>query len=411
MEGGLFRLGHPVPPETQRLVLLFGGLLTVFGAISGGALDLFATDLVAYPVALGVVCALALGLGGTLLTLHATQSSLLQRHFALVAYTLQLASPLLISAAQYTIGPRTVLPFVLYVEVTIFSFYLMPAIIAYAVIGMVGIELGVVLAIQPGYPSPIAQWAFLMGTVIAVGATFGGLLARALVDVGRFTRLRRFLPDQVASALLDTGGEEMLGPHRREIAVLFVDLRNFTRFAAEAAPEEVVDVLGQYYRTIEEPLKAANATIGALAGDGLMAYFNDPVPCPDPAGSAVRVAIDLRRDLEQLIAEWDEKGFQLGVGIGIAFGYATLGTIGLESRGDYTALGPVVNLASRLCAEAQRGEILIDQRTYAATRKKIASAHERRLQLKGYAELVTARVVTGAAAAAVEGLTAPVGSA
>lgn len=407
----MFRLGHPVPPETQRLVLLFGGLLTVFGAISGGALDLFATDLVAYPVALGVVCALALGLGGTLLTLHATQSSLLQRHFALVAYTLQLASPLLISAAQYTIGPRTVLPFVLYVEVTIFSFYLMPAIIAYAVIGMVGIELGVVLAIQPGYPSPIAQWAFLMGTVIAVGATFGGLLARALVDVGRFTRLRRFLPDQVASALLDTGGEEMLGPHRREIAVLFVDLRNFTRFAAEAAPEEVVDVLGQYYRTIEEPLKAANATIGALAGDGLMAYFNDPVPCPDPAGSAVRVAIDLRRDLEQLIAEWDEKGFQLGVGIGIAFGYATLGTIGLESRGDYTALGPVVNLASRLCAEAQRGEILIDQRTYAATRKKIASAHERRLQLKGYAELVTARVVTGAAAAAVEGLTAPVGSA
>jgi class 3 adenylate cyclase len=411
MEGGLFRLGHPVPPETQRLVLLFAGLLTLFGAISGGALDLFATDLVLHPVALGVVCALAFALSVALLGLHVRQSPLLQRHFTLVAYTLQLASPILISAAQYSIGPRTVLPFLLYVEVTIFSFYLMPALIAYVVIAMIGIELAVVLAVQPGYPSPVAQWAFLMGTVIAIGATFGGLLARALVEVGRFNRLRRFLPDQVATALLDSGGEEMLSPHRREVAVLFVDLRNFTRFASDAAPEDVVDVLGEYYRAVEAPLRAANATVGSLAGDGLMAYFNDPVPCRDPAGTAVRVALDMRHDLEQLIAEWDDKGFQLGVGMGIAYGYATLGTIGLESRGDYTALGPVVNLASRLCAEAGSGEILIDQRTYAATRSALASTRERKLQLKGYTELVIARVVHGAAAAPAEGVTAPLTSA
>jgi class 3 adenylate cyclase len=268
-----------------------------------------------------------------------------------------------------------------------------------------------VLAVQPGYPSPVAQWAFLMGTVIAIGATFGGLLARALVEVGRFNRLRRFLPDQVATALLDSGGEEMLSPHRREVAVLFVDLRNFTRFASDAAPEDVVDVLGEYYRAVEAPLRAAKATVGSLAGDGLMAYFNDPVPCRDPAGTAVRVALDMRHDLEQLIAEWDDKGFQLGVGMGIAYGYATLGTIGLESRGDYTALGPVVNLASRLCAEAGSGEILIDQRTYAATRSALASTRERKLQLKGYTELVIARVVHGAAAAPAEGVTAPLTSA
>ena len=395
MEGGLLRLGRPVPPETQRLVLLFAGLLTVFGTVSGGALDLFATDLVRYPVALGVVAAIGFALGVTMLTLHVTHASLLQRHFTLISYTLQLATPALISAAQYAIGPRTILPFLLYVEVTIFSFYLMPTLVAYAVIAMIGIELGVVLIIQPGYPSPVAQWAFLLGTVIAVGATFGGLLARALVEVGRFNRLRRFLPDQVATALLDSGSEEMLGPHRREIAVLFCDLRGFTRFASNAAPEDVVDLLGEYYRTVAQPLQDAQATVGALAGDGLMAYFNDPVPCDDPAGTAVRTALVMRTDLEQLIGEWQQKGFHLGVGIGIAYGYATLGTIGLESRGDYTALGPVVNLASRLCDEAQHGEILIDQRAYAATRRFIDCRTSRLVELKGYSDSVTAHVVSG----------------
>ncbi|MGH7687838.1 MAG: adenylate/guanylate cyclase domain-containing protein [Candidatus Dormibacteria bacterium] len=395
MEGRLLQLGRPVPPETQRLVLLFAGLLTVFGSISGGALDLFATDLVRYPVALGVVAAIGCALGITMLTLHLTHASLLQRHFTLIAYTLQLATPALISAAQYSIGPRTILPFLLYVEVTIFSFYLMPTVVAYAVIAMIGVELGVVLIIQPGYPSPVAQWAFLLGTVIAVGATFGGLLARALVEVGRFNRLRRFLPDQVATALLDSGSEEMLAPHRREIAVLFCDLRGFTRFASDAAPEEVVDLLGEYYRTVAEPLQEARATVGALAGDGLMAYFNDPVPCPDPAATAVRVALVMRDDLGRLREEWEHKGFHLGVGIGIAYGYATLGTIGLESRGDYTALGPVVNLASRLCDEAQHGEILIDQRAYAATRRVVECETSRLVELKGYSESVTAHVVSG----------------
>ena len=395
MEGGFVRLARPVPPEAQRLVLLFAGLLTVFGGLSGGALALFAADLVAYPLALGVVASLAVLTGASMLALYRARSQFLQRHFPLVAYTLQLATPVMISAAQYSTGPRTVLPFLLYVEVTIFSFYLMPTFVAFGVIAWIAVQLGIVLAIQPGYASPIAQWAFLVGTIIAVGATFGGLLARALVEVGRFNQLRRFLPDQVATALLDSGSDELLRPHRREIAVLFCDLRGFTPFASSAAPEEVVDLLGEYYRTIAQPLQDVNATVGALAGDGLMAYFNDPVPCPDPAGTALRVALAMRSDLSRLTEQWDEKGFHLGYGIGIAFGYATLGTIGLESRGDYTALGPVVNLASRLCAEAGTGEILIDQRTYAATRTLVGESAVRKLQLKGFTELIAARVVNG----------------
>ena len=397
MEGGWVRLARPVPLEAQRLVLLFASLLTVFGAVSGGALALFAPDLIAHPLLLGAVAAIGLVTGAVMLSLYRTHSAFLQRHFTLVAYTLQLMFPVVISAAQYATGPRTVLPFLLYVEVTIFSFYLMPTLVAFGVIAWIALQLAIVLAIQPGYVSPIAQWAFLVGTIIAVGATFGGLLARALVEVSRFNQLRRFLPDQVATTLLDSGSEALLRPHRREIAVLFCDLRGFTPFAASAAPEEVVELLGDYYRTVAQPLQDVKATVGALQGDGIMAYFNDPVPCPDPAGAALRVALMVRSDLVRLTEEWNHKGFQLGFGIGIAFGYATLGTIGLDTRGDYTALGPVVNLASRLCDEARGGEILIDQRTYGATRQLVGNAAVRTVELKGYAEPVTARVVNGVA--------------
>lgn len=395
MERGLLRLGRPVPPEAQRLVLLFASLLTLFGGISGGALALFAGDLVLYPLGLGAVGVVAILTGAAMLAMYQLRSEFLTRHFTMVAFALQLATPVLISAAQYSTGPRTVLAFLLYVEVTIFSFYLMPTAIAFGVIAWIALQLGIVLAIQPGYASPIAQWAFLVGTIVAVGATFGGLLARALVEVGRFNQLRRFLPDQVATALLDSGSDELLRPHRREIAVLFCDLRGFTPFASNAAPEEVVELLGEYYRTVAQPLQAVKATVGALQGDGIMAYFNDPVPCPDPAGTALRVAMVVRSDLARLTEDWDNKGFHLGFGIGIAFGYATLGTIGLDTRGDYTALGPVVNLASRLCDEARNGEILIDQRTYGATRRFAGDTAVRKLTLKGYADLVTARVVNG----------------
>ncbi|MBV8527648.1 MAG: adenylate/guanylate cyclase domain-containing protein, partial [Candidatus Dormibacteraeota bacterium] len=320
MEGGWVRLARPVPPEAQRVVLLFASLLTIFGGVSAGALALFAPDLVAHPLSLGVIGFLTVVTGLGMLWLSRAHSAFLQRHFTPVVYALQFTFPVTISAAQYSVGPHTVLPFLLYVEVTIFSFYLMPTIVASGVIVWIAVQLGVVLAIQPGYVSPIAQWAFLVGTIIAAGATFGGLLARALDEVGRFNQLRRFLPDQVATALLGSGSDELLRPHRREIAVLFCDLRGFTPFASSAAPEEVVELLGEYYRTVAQPLQAVKATVGALQGDGIMAYFNDPVPCPDPAGTALRVALEVRSDLARLTEEWDQKSFHLGFGIGIAFG-------------------------------------------------------------------------------------------
>jgi class 3 adenylate cyclase len=400
MEGGFVRLERPVPYETQRLIVLLAGLLILFAAGGGAAMSLFAAELVLHPAGLWIVCGIGALLGAFVVSIYVVDAPFSHSHFIGLALGLQVVTPLLISAAQYTIGPRTVLPFLLYVEVTIFSFYLMPMVLAFCLTGLEAVELAVVMLVQPGYSAAVAQWAFLVGTVIAVGAVFGGLLRRALDEVGRFDRLRRFLPDQVATTLLESGNDDVLKPHRREIAVLFCDLRGFTRFASNAAPEEVVDLLAAYYRTAAERLQAARATVGALAGDGVMAYFNDPVPCPDPAGTAVRVAVEVRDALERLKEEWDDKGFHLGYGIGIAFGYATLGTIGFEARSDYTALGPVVNLASRLCAEAQPGEILIDQRTYAAVRRHLGGADERRLQLKGYQDAVRAHAVSGLVAPA-----------
>lgn len=406
MEGGLIRLARPVPLDTQRLILLFVSLLIFFGAAGGAALDLFAPELVLHPAGLAIVCAVGALLGMLVLTLYFRGLEIWHHHFALLGFALQLFTPMLISAGVYMVGPRTVLPFLLYVEVPIFSFYLMRTVVAFGLIALIAVELAVVLAIQPGYPSPVAQWAFLVGTVISVGAIIGGLLGRREDEVGRFNRLRRFLPDQVATAVLDSGSEDLFRPHRREIAVVFCDLRGFTSFTANAAPEEVVDLLAEYYRTAAGHLQAAKATVGGLAGDGLMAYFNDPVPCRDPAGTAVRVALEMRASLESLRQDWDDKGFHLGYGIGIAFGYATLGTIGFQARSDYTALGPVVNLAARLCGEAQSGEILIDQRTYAAVRRQYAVTEERRLQLKGYPDPVRARIVSGVSAPADNTVTA-----
>ena len=207
-------------------------------------------------------------------------------------------------------------------------------------------------------------------------------------------RLRRFLSPHVAEAVLSSGEKSLLEPHRSQVAVLFCDLRGFTGFATAVEPEDVIDVLRDYYETVVDVLDRADATVGSFAGDGIMAYFNDPVPCPDPCGAAVVVAQALEAPMADLMQRWERKGFKLGYGIGIAYGYATLGTIGAKGRTDYTALGPVVNLAARLCGEAQAGETLIDQRAYDALGDDVPT-QRREVTLKGYAEPVAAyRVVT-----------------
>lgn len=182
-------------------------------------------------------------------------------------------------------------------------------------------------------------------------------------ELERMRELRRFLPPQLADMIVSKGVEaEILEHHRREIVVLFCDLRGFTSFAEIAAPEEVMDLLHAYHSTLGPLIFAAEGTLERFAGDGMMIFFNDPIPCPDPAARAVRLSVAMRRSLQELAKSWHLRGYTIGFGIGIAQGYATMGRIGFEGRFDYAAIGTVTNVAARLCSEARDGQILVTQR-------------------------------------------------
>jgi adenylate cyclase len=178
-------------------------------------------------------------------------------------------------------------------------------------------------------------------------------------EIERMGRLRRFLPPQVADLIVALGSERQLESHRREITALFCDLRGFTGFSESSDPEDVMTLLRQYHEAIGKIIIKYSGTLERFAGDGVMVVFNDPVPVDNPALQAVRMALDMRAALDALIETWRRLGHELGFGIGIAHGYATLGTIGFEGRFDYAAIGTVSNVASRLCDEAKPGQILI----------------------------------------------------
>ena len=191
------------------------------------------------------------------------------------------------------------------------------------------------------------------------------LEARVQVQVDkleRLERLRRFLPAQVAEAIISSDGSDLLASHRREITVVFCDLRGFTAFAEVAEPEEVMAVLGSYHAAAGHLIQHYEATLERFTGDGLMLFFNDPLPCPNPAERAARFAVELRDAVNDLAESWRARGHQLGFGVGIALGFATLGRVGFDALSDYTAIGTVVNQAARLCDYAKAGEILISQR-------------------------------------------------
>ncbi len=316
----------------------------------------------------------------------------LTRWFPTVVYVGLVGSVALVATAQFTAGPRFVVASIVYVELTALAFYLLPRRFAFGFVAIAGAAHAAVLAADGNYTAPLAQWLYLLGVLVAVGLTFGALLTQGVDESTQLSRLRRFLAPQVADALLASGDDDVLEPHRRQIAVLFCDLRGFTHFTASHDPEDVVLVLDEYYEATGQRLRSATATVGAFAGDGLMAYFNDPVPCDDPAGLALQVACEIQEDLNHLAAKWARRGFTLGHGIGVAFGYATLGVIGFEGRSDYTALGPVVNLASRLSDTAKHGEILVDVRAYEAAGADI-EAEERKLELTGFSDPVHVFVV------------------
>jgi adenylate cyclase len=209
-----------------------------------------------------------------------------------------------------------------------------------------------------------------------------------VAELERLSQLKRFFAPAVAEAIVSSGEQSILTPHRREICYVFVDLRGFTAFTDAAEPEEVQNVLGDYHAAMGRLIVEHEGTLDRFAGDGILVFFNDPFPLPEPGKRAATMALAMRARFDELRTQWQKTGYDLDLGMGIARGYATLGAFGYEGRFDYTAVGRVVNLAARLCGEAKPGQILIDQRTRAALGDAFRSEVLGRVVLKGFAQPV-----------------------
>jgi len=216
-------------------------------------------------------------------------------------------------------------------------------------------------------------------------------VADQVEELGRVGRLKRFLAPQLAELIVSQGDENILESHRREIVVVFCDLRGYTAFTETAEPEEVLDFLREYHGALGPLVSQFEGTLDQFSGDGIMVFFNDPVPIPDPGARAVNMAVAMREAAGELIASWRRRrGRVLGFGVGIAQGYATLGQIGFAERSGYTAIGTVCNLAARLCAEAKDGQILLAQRVAVAVKETTPLEEVGELTLKGLTQPVVA---------------------
>jgi adenylate cyclase len=211
-----------------------------------------------------------------------------------------------------------------------------------------------------------------------------------VAELQQVNRLRRFLSPQLARVILDSGDEKFLESHRREIVVVFCDLRDFTPFAESSEPEEVMRVLGEYHEALGQLIHQFDGTLERFTGDGLMVFFNDPLPCVDAPIRAVTMAIAMRTAIRELSVGWGRLGIDLGFGIGIAQGFATLGRIGFEGRFDYAAIGSVTNLAARLCAAAEPWQILVGPRVFAAIDSIAVGVPVGPLELRGFRRAVQA---------------------
>ena len=207
-------------------------------------------------------------------------------------------------------------------------------------------------------------------------------------ELQRLSQLKRFFAPAVADAILSAGEQSILAPHRRDICYVFLDLRGFTAFTDSAEPEEVEAVLRAFHGAMGPIIAAHEGTLDRFAGDGILVFFNDPLPTPEPAPRAARMALAMRGAFAPLRTRWLDTGYDLDLGVGIARGYATLGAWGFEGRFDYSAIGGVVNLAARLCGEAKPGQILVDQRLRAALGDAFTTEAVGRMTLKGFAQPV-----------------------
>ena len=226
--------------------------------------------------------------------------------------------------------------------------------------------------------------------VAALNRDLEARVAEQVDELGRVSRLKRFLAPQLAELIVSQGDEKILESHRREIVVVFCDLRGYTAFTETAEPEEVLHFLREYHGALGPLVADYEGTLDQFSGDGIMVFFNDPVPIPDPAERAVKMAMAMREAAGALTAIWRRRGRELGFGAGISQGYATLGQIGFSERSGYTAIGTVCNVAARLCAEAKDGQILIAQRVAAGLDGDIALEDIGPLALKGITQPVVA---------------------
>jgi adenylate cyclase len=220
-------------------------------------------------------------------------------------------------------------------------------------------------------------------------------VAAQLGELERVGRLKRFLAPQLAEMIVSSGDDSVLDSHRRDIVVVFCDLRGYTAFAETAEPEEVMAALREYHAALGPLVGQFEGTLDHFLGDGLMVFFNDPLPCPDASARAVRMAIAMREAMGELLAGWRRRGWDLGFGVGIAQGYATIGRIGFADRMDYTAIGTVTNLAARLCGEAKDGQILVSKRVATAVEDTVALEEIGNLSLKGLSQAVAVYNVAG----------------
>ena len=204
-----------------------------------------------------------------------------------------------------------------------------------------------------------------------------------ILELERVRKLRRFLSPQLVDAIVSSGDDSILRSHRRHVAMLFADLRGWTNFVDAVEPEELMQVLGEFHRTVGRLVQRFDATVGFLEGDGVQLFFNDPHEIPDAPLRAVQLACALREEMATLIPSWRKRGYDLGLGVGVALGHATCGEVGFEGRSDYAAIGAVTNLAARLCAEAKGGQILTNQRTFSRIEALVEAESIGDLTLKG----------------------------
>ena len=233
------------------------------------------------------------------------------------------------------------------------------------------------------------------GELLGLNRTLEDRVRDQVGQLERLGRLKRFFSPQLAELIVAGGADDPLQTHRRQVTVVFLDLRGFTAFAETAEPEEVMTVLREYHAEMGTLILAHEGTLERFTGDGMMIFFNDPVPVPNPAERALRMAVAMRERVSDLSAGWRKRGYDLALGVGIAEGYATIGAIGFEGRWDYGAIGTVTNLAARLCGEAKGGQVLVTSRVAGVLEDLVECEEVGALTLKGLLRPVPAFSVVG----------------